>query len=127
MRAVNTTWTFISKDDGAVYRSMTKVQDKLVTGFAEIAAKNGSPFKHPIFPRSLLAVVCIEPGIDLYSERDEAFKSYDMELQGKFATGMDQEGILTLGGEILYEYSTHNGRCQQDIGRSRKSVRKYGG
>lgn len=100
MRAVKTTLNILSKDDGAVYKSMERVQTKLVDGFAELAEKYGIPLNIKSFPGVFWLIFGVEPGIALFSERDEAFKSYDMALQAKFAAGMDQEGILTLGARF---------------------------
>lgn len=100
MRAVVTTLDILSKDDGAVYRNVEKVQEKLVTGLLALAEKHGIPLNIQSFPGVFWLLFGIEPGIILYSEQDEAFKSYDPELQAKFTAGIDQEGILTLGARF---------------------------
>jgi len=80
----------LEKDNGAFYRHVDKVQNRLMSGLKEIGKKHGIPLLIQ-GPRGVFVCEFIDKEV-AYSPRD--LKDADMEKRNKFAALMFDEGIF---------------------------------
>lgn len=88
----------LEKDDGAYYRKVDKLQNRLMVGLKEISRKRGIPTLIQ-GPRGVFSYQFIDKE-SVYSVRD--LKGADLEKQNKFRTLLADEGVLMMWGGRWY-------------------------
>ncbi len=94
-RAAAKTIEILTRDDGAMYKHMYAMQEKLMDGLMELADKHGIKLRIPENPGCFYTIFGVEGGRKpIYSEED--IKDRDMEMCAKFRKMMEHHGVLIL-------------------------------
>jgi glutamate-1-semialdehyde 2,1-aminomutase len=95
----------LEKDDGAVYREMDRVQERLVTGIEEANRRKGLP----MLCQGTTGAFVIVPGVECevaYTQKDLA--GLDFKLLMKLQQILQHEGVITRGGGTFYLTAAHD-------------------
>jgi glutamate-1-semialdehyde 2,1-aminomutase len=106
MRATLATLKILERDKGAVYRSMDRVQKRLMDGLKEIAKKHNLPMNIQSATGVFYWIFGFET--EGYLHTDEDIKDFDADLQLKFWGEMQNEGIFIMRGGRMYMNIAHS-------------------
>ena len=109
--AALTTLKLLEKDNGAFYRKIDQLQNRLMDGLREISKRRGIPMLIQ-GPRGVFCCHFIDKEI-AYSVRD--LKEADLEKQNRFRVLLDEEGVLVMWGGRWYVSA---GLTEEDVGRA---------
>lgn len=94
-RAAATTIDILTRNDGAMYKHMYAMQEKLMDGLIALADKHGIPLRITENPGCFYTIFGVEGGRKpIYSEEEIAGR--DMDMCGKFRKMMEHYGVLIL-------------------------------
>ena len=95
----------LEADNGAVYREMDRLQERLIAGIQEIARRKGVP----MLCQGTTGAFVILPGVECeiaYTEEDMA--ALNIRLLVKLQKTLQNEGVITRSGGTFYLTSAHN-------------------
>ncbi len=94
----------LEKDDGAVYREIDRLQQKLIDGFDEMNRSKGIP----ICCQGTTGAFVILPGVECeVAYTDEDLASLDIKLMVQLQQILQAEGVITRGGGTFYLTAAH--------------------
>ena len=105
MRAALATLTILERDDGAAYRELGIVQDRLMAGLKDLARKHGLPMLVQGARGVFFTMFGLETDSVVYT--DEELKALDFGMYLNFWVGMQREGVITLAGGRWYPSIAH--------------------
>ena len=88
-----TTLEILERDNGAAYKSIDRVQEKLMTGLDEIARRRGIPMRIQSVTSMFSTLFGADPDVEQYS-RDDG-KNIDSAMAFKFWERMQEQGLTT--------------------------------
>jgi glutamate-1-semialdehyde 2,1-aminomutase len=95
----------LEKDDGAVYREMDRLQQRLIAGIKEVSRRKGIPMNC----QGTTGAFVILPGVECeVAYTDEDMAALDMRLLVKLQKTLQSEGVITRAGGTFYLTAVHN-------------------
>lgn len=119
VRAALATIKILERDDGACYKEMAKVQERLEDGLKKLAKKHNVRMRIQGETGVFFTIFGVDPDTVVYSDEDLA--TIDLETMIKFWSGMNHEGIGVLAGGRWYMNIAHN---DTDVDRTLKAADK---